>query len=84
MRIISAIGKASGVKVNETTSKGKAVVKFASAHDLRRAFGTRWAQRIMPVDLQQLMRHETIETTMAFYVGQNANETAERLYRAFG
>jgi len=31
--------------------------KYASAHDLRRSFGTRWAKRVMPVVLQKLMRH---------------------------
>ena len=37
--------------------------KTASAHDLRRAFGERWAARLMPAQLMELMRHETIETT---------------------
>ncbi len=36
-RLVSAIGEAAGVKVS-TDAKGK--VKFASAHDLRRSFGT--------------------------------------------
>ena len=28
------------------------------AHDLRRAFGSRWAKHVMPVILQKMMRHE--------------------------
>jgi hypothetical protein len=44
--------------------------KYASAHDLRRAFGLRWAARVMPQILMQLMRHEDISTTMKFYVGK--------------
>jgi len=64
------------------SDKGK--VKFASSHDLRRSFGERWSKRIMPPDLMRLMRHETIETTMKFYVGQNARSTAAVLSEATG
>lgn len=39
------IGKAAGVVVQRTAA-GK--VKFASAHDLRRSFGERWAHLILP------------------------------------
>jgi len=69
-RIISRIGKAANVKVHTFYRSGK--VKFASAHDLRRSFGERWAARIMPAVLQQLMRHESIDTTMKYYVGRDA------------
>ena len=31
--------------------------QYATAHDLRRAFGTRWSKRVMPATLQKLMRH---------------------------
>lgn len=72
-KVISDIGKTSGVKVS---SSGK----FASAHDLRRTFGLRWSSRVMPPELQQLMRHENIETTMKFYAIVSANEFAKRLW----
>jgi len=78
-RVVSAIGKAAGVKVN-TDAAGKA--KFASAHDLRRSFGERWATRVMPQVLMELMRHESIETTMRYYVGRNAQRTADALWAA--
>ena len=78
-RTICKIGKAAGVKVN-TESNGK--VKFASAHDLRRAFGLRWAPRVMPIVLQQLMRHESIETTLKYYVGQDAESMADAVWAA--
>ena len=39
-RVISDIGKRAKIVVN------KAEGKFASAHDLRRSFGTRWAKRV--------------------------------------
>ena len=44
--VISRIGKAAGVKVSTNPKTGK--VKCASAHDLRRSFGERWAARLMP------------------------------------
>ncbi len=73
-KVISDIGKTSGVKVSSTG-------KFASAHDLRRTFGLRWSSRVMPPELQQLMRHEDIETTMKFYAIVSANEFADRLWK---
>lgn len=78
-RTVTAIGRAAGVKVN---SDDKGNVKFASAHDLRRSFGERWAARVMPQVLKELMRHETIETTLRFYVGRNAQTTAGVLWEA--
>jgi integrase len=58
-------------------------VKYASVHDLRRSFGERWAARIMPQQLKEIMRHELIETTMRFYVGHNAERTADVLWKAY-
>lgn len=79
-KTITDIGKAAGVKVN-TDARGK--VKYASAHDLRRSFGARWAPKVMPAVLQQLMRHESIETTLKYYVGQNAEATADAVWNAW-
>ncbi len=78
-RILSLIGELAGVKVHTHPKTGK--VKYASAHDLRRSFGDRWARKVMPAVLQKLMRHESIETTMRFYVGLDADSLAEELYR---
>ena len=75
-RIISTLGKEAGVVTGESAS-GKR--KYASAHDLRRSFGFRWSRRIMPTELKELMRHRNISTTMEFYVGQEAKQTAKRL-----
>jgi integrase len=77
--IIVEIGKKAGVKVSERDGK----VKYASAHDCRRAFGTRWGQRVMPPVLQQLMRHQSIQTTMTFYVERDAQTTADVVWSAF-
>ena len=78
-KIISRIGRAAVVKVN-MSEKGK--VKYASAHDLRRAFGARWAARVMPAQLKELMRHEDISTTMKYYVGHNAEATADAIWES--
>jgi integrase len=55
--------------------------KVASAQDFRRAFGTRWARRLRPAELRELMRHESIETTMRFYVEIDAHDLASQLWR---
>jgi len=79
-RIVADLGAAAGVKVSTGAATG--AVKYASAHDLRRSFGARWAARVMPQVLKELMRHESIETTMRFYVGRNAQSTADVLWEA--
>lgn len=72
---LSAVGIAAGIGVND---RGKC----ASAQDMRRSFGTRWAQHVMPAVLQKMMRHKKIETTMQFYVSQNADATAAAIVHA--
>jgi integrase len=79
-KIVCMIGEAAGVEVARSTRKGRPdKVKYASAHDLRRAFGTRWASLLMPVDLQRLMRHSKIETTMEYYVDMESDNVAARV-----
>lgn len=79
-KIISEIGKAAGVRMN---IDGKGRVKYASAHDLRRSFGTRWSARVMPAQLQKLMRHASIDTTMKYYVQAEATELADEIWNAY-
>ena len=71
-----------GVKVY-VNPKDPEKVKYASAHDFRRAFGMRRAARLRPAQLMELMRHESIETTLRFYVGTDAQRTAEAAWAAF-
>ncbi len=80
-RVVSKIGRKAGVKVHSDPRSDR--VKYASAHDLRRSFGERWALRVMPAVLKELMRHESINTTMNYYVGQNAQRTADALWDAY-
>jgi len=71
------IGQAAKVKVDEKDG----TEKFASSHDIRRAFGTRWAKIVPSGILQQLMRHSSVETTMKFYVNITAKDTLAEVRR---
>jgi integrase len=62
----------------------KAEDQYATAHDLRRSFGTRWAKRVMPAVLKELMRHSSINTTMGYYVEQAADDVGDILRSALG
>jgi integrase len=75
-KAITAIGKDANVVVN------KKPLKYASAHDLRRSFGERWASRVTSAVLMQMMRHESIHTTMRYYVGRNAQAVAREIWAA--
>ena len=80
-KVISEIGEKAKIVVHVDARTKK--IKYASAHDFRRAFGDRWALRVMPPVLMQLMRHESIDTTMRFYVGRSADATNEVLWEAY-
>ena len=92
-RYISAIGEKAGVvtnpdslrqRVDKATGEIRSVAGCATAHDLRRSFGTRWSQRVMPRVLMQLMRHTSIETTMKYYVETDADNVAAELWELQG
>jgi integrase len=80
IKVMAMIGEKSGVVVS-VNQKGRK--KYASAQDFRRAFGDRWALRVMPPVLMQLMRHESIETTMRYYVGRSVQATADVVWEAY-
>lgn len=86
-KLISRMGEKAGVKVSERrkVQGGKLVdeIKYASAHDFRRAFGYRWSTRVMPPVLMEMMRHASITTTMEFYVGRNGEAAADQIWQAF-
>lgn len=50
----------------------------ASCHDLRRSFATRWATKVPPAVLMTMLRHQSISTTMDFYVDLGATGAAWR------
>lgn len=76
-RVVSRIGKAAGVVVDDREPK-----KYASLHDLRRSYGSRWANQVLPHILRELMRHASITTTLDYYVGQDADRTADAIWKA--
>lgn len=56
--------------------------KFATAHDLRRTFGHRWALRVHPLVLKHLMRHADISTTLKYYVDLDASEIGRSIWNS--
>jgi len=73
------IGKAAGIKVDERRQGKESIPVWASAHDLRRAFGTRWSRRVTAMILKELMRHASVTTTETYYVDSDADATAAML-----
>lgn len=74
-KIVSACGEKANIRINGS--------KTASAHDLRRSFATRWAERVLPQVLQKLMRHSDITTTLKYYANIDAERIADQLYEAY-
>lgn len=77
---ICELGKAAGIKTKDHTDQAK--VKFASAHDLRRTFGSRMATRVPAQVLQKLMRHASIQTTLEFYVDLDERDLIDAAFGA--
>ncbi len=89
--IIRDIGKVAGVVVSSgertVIKKGKRVTEHykacAGAHDLRRAFCSRWSRKVMPAVLQRLARHGDISTTMKYYVQLEADDIGADLWSSY-
>lgn len=77
---ISVVGSRIGRLANIVVSQQSIKTKYASIHDLRRSFGDRWSSKVMPQTLMKLMRHESIETTLRYYVGNDAEKIAEEIW----
>ena len=59
-----------------------AAVKRVDGHDLRRAYGLRLARAgVSPYELQKLMRHADIKTSMEFYIDLSHEDIAANLHR---
>ena len=79
-KAVCRIGERAVVKVDE---KGGETV-WASAHDLRRAFGARWSRKVNSMVLKELMRHASVTTTEKYYVGIQSDETSALLAGLMG
>ena len=51
--------------------------------EVRGLANARGVARLMPAQLKELMRHESIETTLRFYVGTDAQRTADAAWAAY-
>jgi integrase len=55
-------------------------LKHYSLHDLRRKFGTMMAERgLTPYELQRVMRHQNIKTTMQYYINIDMQNIASKM-----
>jgi integrase len=91
-KIVGEIARKAGVLVDEVEKTAKIngqlvtrkIPAYASAHDFRRAFCTRWAKRVTPAVLAKLARHASVAVTMQYYVGLDAQDVADDLWERFG
>ena len=72
---IAEFGRRAGI-VTETVPE----VRYATAHDLRRTFGTRWAKKVTPAVLKELMRHSSIKIAERYYLSFRAEEISELIW----
>lgn len=82
-KTISAIGAEAKVLVAEDPPKKgetETTKKWASAHDFRRSCLKAWAKKLKPNYLKDLARHEHIETTMTFYVGEDFDDAEAAIW----
>lgn len=79
-KVISRIGKAANIVVEEANEKTGSPKKYASAHDLRRACGQRLREAgVPPLVISRVMRHSSWETTQRHYAPGNVQSDANIL-----
>ncbi|QDU92727.1 Tyrosine recombinase XerC [Lignipirellula cremea] len=67
-KVISRIGKAAGVIVEQGNAETGKPKKFASAHDLRRSCADRLLDAgVPPTNIARLLRHSNWQTTQRYY-----------------
>lgn len=80
-KIIAELGRKAGIVVKAHQKTGEK--EFASAHDLRRSFGERWAKLVEAPFLQNMMRHSSITATLSYYSSRDAAEAGAHFDQAF-
>lgn len=75
----ASFGKAAGVVTGFDHNDQP---RYATAHDMRRSFGCRWAPRVSAAVLQKMMRHASIQTTMTYYADIAAVSIADAVHEA--
>ena len=72
---LAMITKGFAAIARKAAVKGNNQAGYCTLHDLRRAFGSRWAAEVPAQVLRGMMRHASLSTTMEFYA---ETETAIR------
>lgn len=76
---------ATGTRIKREADKPPEVVtQYATAHDIRKAFGDRWSVEVPELVLMIMMRHSSIETTRKHYTNQNSDRYADALWKVQG
>ena len=84
-KVISRVGKESGIVIKLAAEETGAPTKYVSAHDLRRSFGQRLLEAdVPPLVISRVLRHSSWETTRAFNVPGNVQRDAEVLRKLLG
>lgn len=79
-KVISRIGKAAKIVVEEADVKTGRREKYASAHDLRRSCGENLREAgVPPLVISRVMRHSSWETTQRHYAPGSVQSDAEVL-----
>lgn len=73
-KVVAKIGRRSGIVVDRSKEE------FATAQTLRRSFGSRWALKVKAPILQRMMRHQSILTTLEYYVDVDAEDMADEIW----
>jgi len=80
-RVISRIGKAAGIEVEQPDERTGRPAKYASAHDLRRSCAERLRKAgVPPLVICRVMRHSSWETTRKHYAPGDVQDDAELLH----
>ncbi|MCH7770187.1 MAG: tyrosine-type recombinase/integrase [Bacteroidetes bacterium] len=48
-------------------------------HDLRRTFASKYATKLTPIELQKLVRHADINTTLKHYINIDLQDIAKKI-----
>jgi integrase len=81
-KVITRIGKAAGVIVEQADERTGRPIKYASAHDLRRSCGERLRNAgVPPLVICRVMRHASWKTTRKHYAPGDVQKEAGILRR---
>lgn len=79
-KVVSRIGKAADIIVEDADERTGRPIKYASAHDLRRSCGERLRNAgVPPLVICRVMRHESWETTRKHYAPGDVQQDASVL-----